>query len=347
LIELIGISKRYMLGGVEYPALSDVSLSIRRNDFLALTGASGSGKSTMMNIIGCLDSPTEGRYTLDGEEVAGLDEDQLASVRNRKIGFVFQNFYLMPRMTALDNVAQPLIYRGIGPAKRRAHAEVALQRVGLGDRMRHRPNEMSGGQRQRVAVGRAIVRKPKLFLFDEPLSNLDAKLRVAMRAEISKLHRRLGATIIYVTHDQVEAMTMADRIFIMNKGVVQQIGAPMEVYAKPANRFIAGFIGSPAMNFLPARVLPLLGSAEPPGAAEVGIRCEDLQPAHDGPLGGVVDAVENLGAQSHVHVRSEFGPLCALWGEGAPPSIGERLAWQVRQRRWHLFDAAGLRIPAI
>jgi putative ABC transport system ATP-binding protein len=200
LIELIGISKRYMLGGVEYPALSDVSLSIKRNDFLALTGASGSGKSTMMNIIGCLDSPTEGRYTLDGEEVAGLDEDQLASVRNRKIGFVFQNFYLMPRMTALDNVAQPLIYRGIGPAKRRAHAEVALQRVGLGDRMRHRPNEMSGGQRQRVAVARALVGHPELLLADEPTGNLDSRTAREIMDLFSQLHAE-GQTVVVVTHD--------------------------------------------------------------------------------------------------------------------------------------------------
>ncbi|MBK6672746.1 MAG: ABC transporter ATP-binding protein [Proteobacteria bacterium] len=200
MIELIGISKRYMLGGVEYPALSDVSLSIKRNDFLALTGASGSGKSTMMNIIGCLDSPTEGRYTLDGEEVAGLDEDQLASVRNRKIGFVFQNFYLMPRMTALDNVAQPLIYRGIGPAKRRAHAEVALQRVGLGDRMRHRPNEMSGGQRQRVAVARALVGHPELLLADEPTGNLDSRTAREIMDLFSQLHAE-GQTVVVVTHD--------------------------------------------------------------------------------------------------------------------------------------------------
>lgn len=189
-----------MLGGVEYPALSDVSLSIRRNEFLALTGASGSGKSTMMNIIGCLDSPTEGRYTLDGEEVAGLDEDRLASVRNRKIGFVFQNFYLMPRMTALDNVAQPLIYRGIAPAQRRAHAEVALQRVGLGDRMRHRPNEMSGGQRQRVAVARALVGQPELLLADEPTGNLDSRTAREIMDLFTQLHAE-GQTVIIVTHD--------------------------------------------------------------------------------------------------------------------------------------------------
>jgi putative ABC transport system ATP-binding protein len=200
LIELIGITKRYLLGGVEYPALSDVSLSIRRNDFMALTGASGSGKSTMMNIIGCLDTPTAGSYSLDGEQVAGLDEEALASVRNRKIGFVFQNFYLMPRMTAVDNVAQPLIYRGIGPAQRRAHAERALQRVGLGDRMRHRPNEMSGGQRQRVAVARALVGHPELLLADEPTGNLDSRTAREIMDLFTQLHAE-GQTVVVVTHD--------------------------------------------------------------------------------------------------------------------------------------------------
>jgi putative ABC transport system ATP-binding protein len=199
-IELAGISKVYQLGGVEYPALIDVSLTIARNDFLALTGASGSGKSTMMNIIGCLDTPTQGRYTLDGEEVAGLDEEALASVRNRKIGFVFQNFYLMPRQTAIDNVAQPLIYRGISPAQRRAHAEVALQRVGLGDRMRHRPNEMSGGQRQRVAVARALVGHPELLLADEPTGNLDSRTAREIMDLFKQLHAE-GQTVVIVTHD--------------------------------------------------------------------------------------------------------------------------------------------------
>jgi putative ABC transport system ATP-binding protein len=199
-IELSHISKRYRLGDQEYPALDDVSLSIARNDFLALTGASGSGKSTMMNVLGCLDTPTSGNYTLDGEEVAGLDDEQLASVRNRKIGFVFQNFYLMPRMTAMDNVAQPLIYRGIAPGKRREHARRALERVGLGDRTLHRPNEMSGGQRQRVAVARALVGHPELLLADEPTGNLDSRTAKEIMDLFRQLHDE-GQTVVIVTHD--------------------------------------------------------------------------------------------------------------------------------------------------
>ena len=200
MIELLGIAKRYDLGAAEVPALQDIDLHVGSNEFVALTGASGSGKSTLMNVLGCLDSPSSGQYLLDGVAVAGMDEEQLAGVRNRKIGFVFQNFYLMPRMSALDNVALPLIYRGLAPIKRREHAAHALDRVGLSDRMLHKPNELSGGQRQRVAIARALVGQPELLLADEPTGNLDSRTALEIMDLFAALHSA-GHTLIVVTHD--------------------------------------------------------------------------------------------------------------------------------------------------
>jgi putative ABC transport system ATP-binding protein len=200
MIELRGIAKSYTLGTNEFQALADVDLDLRRSDFVALTGASGSGKSTLMNILGCLDTPSAGTYVLDGSAVAGLDEDQLARVRNRKIGFIFQNFHLMPRMTALDNVAQPLIYRGFSPSARRQRASEALARVGLDQRMHHKPNELSGGQRQRVAIARALVGRPELLLADEPTGNLDSRTAQEIMALFTELNSE-GHTLVVVTHD--------------------------------------------------------------------------------------------------------------------------------------------------
>jgi putative ABC transport system ATP-binding protein len=204
MIELRGISKTYRLGNNDFAALIDIDLSIKRNEYVALTGPSGSGKSTMMNVVGCLDTPTAGTYSLDGEAVAGLDEDQLARVRNRKIGFIFQSFYLMPRTSTLDNVAQPLIYRGLSPTLRHARAAEALQRVGLEHRMLHKPNELSGGQRQRVAIARALVGRPEVLLADEPTGNLDSKTAQEIMALFSELHAD-GITIVIVTHDPTVA----------------------------------------------------------------------------------------------------------------------------------------------
>ena len=200
MIELRGISKKYQMGSTELCALADIDLNIARNEYVALVGPSGSGKSTMMNLLGCLDNPSSGTYKLDGEEVAGLSEDQLARVRNRKIGFIFQSYYLMPRTTIADNVAQPLIYRGLAPAVRRERAHAALARVGLEARTLHKPNELSGGQRQRVAIARALVGRPEVLLADEPTGNLDSKTALEIMGVFGELHRE-GMTIIIVTHD--------------------------------------------------------------------------------------------------------------------------------------------------
>ena len=210
MIELRGIGKTYQMGSTELVALADVNLQIARNEYVALIGPSGSGKSTMMNVLGCLDLPTTGTYTLDGEAVAGLSEDQLARVRNRKIGFIFQSYYLMPRTTIADNVAQPLIYRGLAPAVRRERANAALARVGLEARVLHKPNELSGGQRQRVAIARALVGRPNVLLADEPTGNLDSKTAREIMGVFGDLHRE-GMTIIIVTHDRGDRRVLPAR----------------------------------------------------------------------------------------------------------------------------------------
>lgn len=204
MIKLTNIGKTYRLGNNDFAALVDINLHIKRNEYVALTGPSGSGKSTMMNVLGCLDIPTTGTYLLDGESVAGLGEDELARVRNRKIGFIFQSFYLMPRVSTLENVAQPLIYRGLSPVERQKKAALALERVGLEHRLLHKPNELSGGQRQRVAVARALVGHPEILLADEPTGNLDSKTAKEIMGLFSELHAD-GITIIIVTHDPTVA----------------------------------------------------------------------------------------------------------------------------------------------
>src|SRR5687767_15124378 len=242
-VDLVDVRKAYG----EHEVIHGVSIGIANGEFVALVGPSGCGKSTLLRMIAGLEPVSQGRIHIGGRDVTELDP------KDRDIAMVFQNYALYPHMTVAANMGFSLEHRGRPKAEIAERVAWAAGILGLAPLLQRYPRQLSGGQRQRVAMGRAIVRDPQVFLFDEPLSNLDAKLRVQMRWEIKQLHQRLKTTCIYVTHDQVEAMTMADRIVVMNHGNIEQIGAPLDVYDNPANLFVAGFIGSPAMNFLPAR----------------------------------------------------------------------------------------------
>ena len=257
ILELKGIFKNYQQGKMSVPVLKDVNFSMEEGEYVAIMGPSGSGKTTLMNIIGCLDKPTEGKFFLDGQDILNCSENDMSDIRLNKIGFVFQSFHLLPRQSALANVELPLNYAKVPKKERRERAMKALERVGLADRVDFQPNQLSGGQQQRVALARALVIEPSVLLFDEPLSNLDAKLRVTMRTEIRKIQQKVGITAIYVTHDQSEAMSISDKIIIMSKGKVEQIGTPREIYYHPKSRFVADFIGE--ANFLKAKVKSVNG----------------------------------------------------------------------------------------
>src|SRR3990167_4928807 len=245
-VTLKGVAKIYE-GGVQ--AVHDVNLTIHDKEFMVLVGPSGSGKSTVLRMVAGLESISEGDISIDGQVVNHQPP------KKRDIAMVFQDYALYPHMNVFDNMAFGLKVQKYPMAEIRRRVDEAAAILELTHLLERKPKALSGGQRQRVAVGRAIVRKPKVFLFDEPLSNLDAKLRTQMRTEIKKIHARLGATIIYVTHDQVEAMTMGDRITVMDHGKVQQIDTPINLYQRPVNRFVAGFLGSPPMNFIPCRTV--------------------------------------------------------------------------------------------
>ena len=243
LIDLRHIFKIYYLGGEEVRANDDVSVAIDKGEFVAIVGKSGSGKSTLMNIIGALDVPTKGEYYLGGEDVSKMEDKQLARIRNKMIGFIFQQYNLLPRLNLLENVEVPLVYANISRAERHKLAKDVLEKVGLGDKLKNLPNQLSGGQQQRVAIARALVNNPKVLLLDEPLGALDYQLRKNLQLELKNLQRGLGLTFIYVTHDQEEALTMSDRIVVMNKGVIEQDDNPDTIYHYPNTRFVAKFIG--------------------------------------------------------------------------------------------------------
>ena len=292
--------------GADTVALDGISLTVEDGEFVAIMGPSGSGKSTLMNILGCLDTPTSGSYFLDGEDVATLDDDSLADIRNLRLGFVFQSFNLLPRATVMRNVLVPLLYSTVKKADRFAMASSALESAGLPeDLWHHKSNELSGGQMQRVAIGRALVREPAVTLMDEPLSSLDAKLRNDLRLELKRIQQDLGATLLYVTHDQTEAMTLANRIGVLERGALVQVGTPQQIYRDPVSSYVAARLGSPRINLLPRAAIGSLDA--PAAAATIGVRPDAARLAlangHDsGHVKALVRRIEHLGDQKHVHV---------------------------------------------
>jgi len=333
--------------------LHDIELAIADGEFLVLVGPSGCGKSTLLRIIAGLEHVSGGAIAIDGRDVTDLP------AKARDIAMVFQSYALYPHMTVAENMAFSLRVRRADKKLIEERVQAAAKILNLTEYLKRRPAELSGGQRQRVAMGRAIVRDPKVFLFDEPLSNLDAKLRVSMRSEIKALHQRLKTTTIYVTHDQVEAMTMADRIVVLRDGRIEQIGSPLELYDSPANVFVAEFIGSPAMNMLPARLSmdgnrraavinggtkielpPQLAGADGQ-AILVGIRPEHLSvsDAANG-LTGKVALVEPTGAQVQIIADVGGRSVTALLNERVLPAVGADIALAPKLDAIHAFDAA-------
>jgi multiple sugar transport system ATP-binding protein len=344
-VELVGVAKRW--GAVT--AVEDLSLKIADREFLVLLGPSGCGKTTTMRMIAGLDDPSVGDILIDGERVNDVP------ARDRDLAMVFQNYGLYPHMTVAENIGYPLKVRRVPREERARRVRAAAERVELGELLGRRPAELSGGQRQRVALARAIVRTPRLFLMDEPLSNLDAKLRSVMRGQIRHLQRDLATTTVYVTHDQVEAMTLADRIVILSGGRVQQEGAPEEIYARPGNAFVAGFIGSPPMNLLP-------GAAEdgrftrPDGSVDgicargpvlLGQRPEDLRivAPEAADLRGEVFSSELLGDSVLIGVGLGRDLVTVKTGPGGQRRVGEPVGLALDHSKLHLFEAgSGRRI---
>jgi multiple sugar transport system ATP-binding protein len=349
---LEGLRKSF--GKVE--VVRGVDLTIADGEFCVLLGPSGCGKSTLLRMIAGLEDVDEGRITIGGRDVTDREPNE------RDLAMVFQSYALYPHMDVRANMGFALKLAGRPKEEIDAAVRRAADILGLGDLLARLPRELSGGQRQRVAMGRAIVRDPAVFLFDEPLSNLDAKLRVQMRVEIGRLHQRLASTAIYVTHDQTEAMTMADRIVVMNAGRIEQEGAPLDVYDKPANVFVAQFIGSPAMNFLDGRFkveqglpsvagegfeLRLEGSApriESGRPLRVGVRPEDLTPGEGG-LPARVTLTEPLGREILVYAEVGGSEICVSMPGRVEPEPGTLLPLRVAPGKAHLFDAVtGMRV---
>jgi multiple sugar transport system ATP-binding protein len=342
----------------EVHAVIDVNLEIHDREFVVLVGPSGCGKTTTLRMVAGLESITSGNISIDEKIVNDLPP------MDRDIAMVFQNYALYPHMSVHDNMAFGLKMRKFDTPEIARRVREAAEILGIQELLKRKPRQLSGGQRQRVALGRAIVRHPQVFLFDEPLSNLDAKLRVQMRVELKKLHERLGTTAIYVTHDQVEAMTLGDRVVVMRDGRVQQVGDPMELYNQPANRFVAGFIGSPAMNFAPVRIAAENGSlwaesedlrikVPTPIAprlgryagmeATLGVRPEDLRIAGNGDARDLsfdvaIEVVERLGSEILLDVAAGSTTMVASVEPTVTAKVHERVRLAVNPDRLHFFD---------
>jgi multiple sugar transport system ATP-binding protein len=340
-VRLRNISKRWG----SYAAVQSMSIDIADREFIVLLGPSGCGKTTTMRMVAGLEDPTEGEIVI-GERVVNSLEP-----KDRDVAMVFQNYGLYPNLSVYENIRFPLKVRKVDAATHDQRVRRAAEMVELGALLDRRPRELSGGQRQRVALARAIVRQPKVFLMDEPLSNLDAKLRVSTRAQIKNLQHELAVTTIYVTHDQIEAMTLADRVVVMNKGALQQVGTPLEIYDRPANTFVAGFIGSPAMNLVDGdiaggvfagagvRIAGLPQAAS--GPVTLGIRAEDASVA-TGDAARAIEApiysIELLGDATMVTVRAGPALVAVKAAKGFRAEIGDAIGLHVPASACHLFD---------
>jgi ABC-type sugar transport system ATPase subunit len=350
-VKLESVRKAYVTGGTTRVAVDDVTLDVADGEFCVLVGPSGCGKSTTLRIVAGLETATSGRVLIGNREVTSVP------AKERDIAMVFQSYALYPHMTAYQNMAFALSLRKLPKPEIDQRVRSAAELLGIGELLERKPRQLSGGERQRIALGRAIVRQPQVFLFDEPLSNLDAKLRLQMRREIAGLHQRLGATMIYVTHDQVEALTLGDRIVVLDKGRVQQIAPPMELYDRPRNVFVASFIGSPAMNLVPGEVVSegavtfhargnafslVLDSARRVAGGRpvvLGVRPEHVRLADTGD--GIpcrIELTEPLGNELLLHVRVGDHPLTARLPAGPPPAAGSMVRVTLDRSRVHFFD---------
>ena len=321
--------------------IKGIDLDINQGEFIVFVGPSGCGKSTLLRLIAGLEPTTEGTLTLDGRDIT------YAPSSKRDLAMVFQSYALYPHMTVFENMCFALKLANVDPVIIKEKVDRAADILNLSAYLQRTPKELSGGQRQRVAIGRAIVRNPKVFLFDEPLSNLDAALRGQTRVEIAKLHRELGATTIYVTHDQVEAMTLADRVVVLRDGLIEQVGTPLELYDRPANQFVAQFIGTPQMNVIgpdqSAAVASVCGLNVPVGGS-IGLRPESLTvlPAGQGALQGKVELLEALGAETLIYVSWGHGtPLVSRQNSRTPLQVGDAVGVQIDSASAHIFDSQG------